>query len=88
MSKDNTLIQSYVSHDGKRFFISTIDRESSSPLGGRYAETMVWRWDKGDEQRGEMLSMHDDMRGSIRTHQAVESAYFSFGRIPDDEADK
>jgi len=88
MSSDNTLIQSYVHHDGKRFFVSTIDRESSSPLGGRYAETIVWRWDKDEEHRGEMLSMHDDMQGSIRTHQAVVSAYFKDGKIPDDEGEE
>jgi len=35
-----------------------------------------------------MLSMHDDMQGSIRTHQAVVSAYFKDGKIPDDEGEE
>lgn len=44
-----TVIQSYVWQMGteRGYFVSTIDRESSAALayGGRYLETMVWRFE-------------------------------------------
>ena len=66
------VIQSYVWHEGKRYFISTIERDSSAmeyPM--RYNETIVWEWQEGEKERGEMVLQDEDMNGSIRKHQEI-----------------
>lgn len=52
-----TLIQSYVHHGDKWFFVSTINRESSAALayGNTYAETMVWEFDFVTKERGRIV---------------------------------
>lgn len=64
------IIQSYVWHGEKRFFISTINRETSSVLaaGHIYAETMVWEWDEKSPERGPLIWQGEDRKDSFHTH--------------------
>jgi hypothetical protein len=71
----NDLIKTYVRHEDKWFFVSTIDRESSAPIipSPWYAETIVWSTNVAGE-RQELLWQGDAYKGSIKTHQrAVEA---------------
>lgn len=67
------LIQSYVWHGDKAFFVSTINRVTSAALaqGMIYAETMVWEWDAKTRERGKRIGQDEDTRDSIHTHIAV-----------------
>ena len=58
MADSTTQIQSYVWYEGQCFFVSTIERESSSPYGpGRYMETIAWEYDEQTRKRGKMVAM-------------------------------
>lgn len=66
---NDKIIQSYVWHEGKRYFVSTIERDCSAiEYPYRYNETIVWEWEQGHEQRGKMLFMDESITGSIRKH--------------------
>ena len=67
---NNQIMQSYVHHGDKVFFVSTINRESSSMFGGTYAETMVWEWDPETRERGAFVGQGEGSSDSIYTHQA------------------
>jgi hypothetical protein len=45
MKPDVRVIKSFVWHGDDCYFVSTIDRDSSSIMGGRFAETLVWLFD-------------------------------------------
>jgi hypothetical protein len=80
MEIENRIIKSYVWHGDKCFFVSTIDRDSSSMEGGRYAETMVWEHDWKTNQRMEgILSQTDAPQGSIREHIRQVTAFHETG---------
>ena len=67
----NTLIQSYVWHDGKCFFVSTINRESSAmyAAGSRYAETMVWECDAiTHERKNPFIGQDEALEDDITMH--------------------
>lgn len=66
----NQLIRSNVRHEDKWFFVSTINRESSSMFaaGMIYAETMVWEYDNTTGERGAFLFQTDGARDSITAH--------------------
>jgi hypothetical protein len=66
----DTLIQSYVWHEGKCFFVSTINRVSSAELayGGTYAETLVWEYDYEERKRGNIVGQTEGSTGSISAH--------------------
>lgn len=66
----NTIITSYVWHEGKCFFVSTINRESSAAMayGRMYAETMAWEYDHDRRQRGDIVGQAEGPEGSIRAH--------------------
>jgi hypothetical protein len=70
MSSD-AILKSYVRHGDKWFFVSTIERDSSSPLGSRYNETMVWEYNFDTKERGEILFQDGEPAGSIRNHLAL-----------------
>jgi hypothetical protein len=74
--------QSYIHHNGERFFISTIERESSALLayGARYNETIVWKWNEGEPEREQkILIMESGITGSIKTHLEVCEKIFRNG---------
>ena len=75
------MISTYVQHDDKIYLVSTINRESSSMCGGRYAETMVWEWDRKNIKRAsDSILMQDEApEGSIRAHQRVVEQIHALG---------
>lgn len=77
----DTVIQTYVWHGDKCFFVSTIERASSAAAayGMRYNETIVWAWDTAKKERGAQLHMTDDQRGSIVAHQRTVEAIHDVG---------
>lgn len=81
-----TVIQSYVHHGNKGFFlVSTIDRSSSAALcPGRYNETMVWEFDFKTKERGSILHQDGDALGSLKQHFAICEQLFNNGCIKDD----
>ena len=87
---DKTLIQTYVffsseTQEDKAFFVSTIDRTSSSMYAGRYAETIVWEWDSVERKRGDIVHMGEGMEGSIRTHFSICEKLYKDGTMETDE---
>lgn len=70
----NKLIQSYIWHDDKCFFVSTINRESSAmyAAGSRYAETMVWECDVITHERKDTFIGQDEaLEDDITMHLKV-----------------
>ena len=76
-----TLAQTYVWHNDKAFFVSTINRECSSPLayGHIYAETLVWEWNPKTRERGKILGQDECSDGSISAHQNMVQRIFNTG---------
>jgi hypothetical protein len=67
------LAATYVTHKGREYLVSTINRPSSA-VGdsSSYAETMVWPVDdKRDTTQQESLYQCDDRCGSLRAHCQV-----------------
>jgi hypothetical protein len=77
------LAQTYVQHNGKWFFVSTINRESSAlaAYGMMYAETMVWEVDYDTKKRGELLYSLEAGKDSLREHQRAIEELFMEGKI-------
>ena len=74
------VIQSYVFHNEKRYFVSTIERDSSAmAYPSRYNETIVWEWKEGEAERGEMLLQDEDIKGSIKKHLEICSNIYKNG---------
>jgi hypothetical protein len=67
---DERVIKSYVWHGDDCYFVSTINRDSSSIHGGRYAETLVWAfdWAKNERISGTMQHGECASEGSIHGH--------------------
>lgn len=87
---NKTLIQTYVfysneTQEDKAFYVSTIDRESSSMYGGRYAETIVWEWDNTTKKRGDLIHMGEGSQGSIRTHFNICEKLYKDGTMQTEE---
>ena len=81
------LIKSYVWHEGKCFFVSTIDRDSSALGGpGRYAETMVWTFDWDNNTRGgEYLFSDGGGKGYIGKHLKLCQRIYDTGMCEEKE---
>jgi len=63
------VMKSYVWHEERCFFVSTIDRTCSALRNpSRYAETMAWAFDWDTLERGELVDQGEDSEGSITTH--------------------
>ena len=84
---DNRVIKSYVWHKGKCFFVSTIERDSSSPAGpDRYNETMVWDFDWNTAKRNEhFIYQEEGPTESIYEHQQVCQRLFDTGSAEQQE---
>lgn len=53
--------QSYVFHEDKAFFVSTIRRDYETYGGIVWGdETLVWEWDPESKKRGKLLYQVDD----------------------------
>jgi hypothetical protein len=82
---DVTQLQSYVYYQDKCFFVSTIERDSSAaacPM--RYAETIVWEYDRATATRGKILDM-DGSGPALLQHTAIIKAYYEHGERKQDE---
>ena len=78
-----TLMQTYVFHGKKAWFVSTIDRRSSAQLNPcMYAETLIFEWDKDTRERGEMVFQDEDGEGMIGTHMRICKILFETGEVP------
>ena len=67
------MIATYVSHKGKWWRVSTINRESSA-IGGyghKYAETLVWDWDVATQKLGSICHTDSWSEDSIHKHQQI-----------------
>ncbi len=78
--QSKALAQTYVWHEGKGFFVSTIDRESSAMYAGVYAETMAWEWDSEERVRGELVGQDESGQGSIARHMLMVQRLYETGR--------
>lgn len=83
--RNESLLKSYVFHGDKCFFVSTIDRQSSSMMGGRYAETMAWDFDWASNERGSIIGQDEAPEGSINGHIRVCRRLFETGRLDADD---
>lgn len=81
------LIQTHVQHEGKWFFVSTINRRSSimTETDFWYSETMAWQWNPETRQRGRLVAQDEDTRNSIAMHQKIVSMLFDHGKIHEDD---
>lgn len=87
---NKTLMQTYVffsseTREDKAFFVSTIDRNSSSMYGRRYAETFVWEWDSTERKRGSIVHTDEGMEGNVRTHLRVCEKLYKDGTMHTEE---
>jgi len=66
----NLIAYTIVQRNGKHYYISTINRESSASgaYGRMYAETMVWEWDNVLRERGEFIGQGEASCDSLFTH--------------------
>ena len=79
---DKTMVQTYVYHGDKAFFVSTIERDSSACVEApppRFSETIVWSWDPKTRERGDIIFMDGGSRYSIREHQECVERIFRTG---------
>ena len=81
------VMQSYVWHEGKCFFVSTINRASSAALayGSIYAETMAWEYDYEKRECGGLVGQGEGLTGSIHTHVAMCKQLSNSGNLANDE---
>ena len=83
MSDKTTMAQTYVWHKGRGFFVSTINRPSSSMecYGMLYSETMVWEWDEENRTRGNLIGQDEHAQDSIFAHQRMVQRIFDTGSV-------
>ena len=82
---DDRLIKSYVWYGDKCFFVSTIDRDSSSMAGGRFSETIAWEFDWDKNERGAMVGQCGGSLGSIHWHIKMCQSLFDTGQAEEIE---
>lgn len=78
MSETSHVALNYAEHEGVKYVVSTIDRESSAMLGGRYAETMVWALNS-DGTLGKLVAQGEASEGSRYTHDAMFQKFVKHG---------
>ena len=81
------IIQSYVCHEDKAYFVSTINRMSSCTEPIVYAETLVWEWNKETKVRGDLVGSEMDVKDSIKIHLLVCDKIHRTGRCKLGEED-
>jgi len=81
----NKIIQSYVWHEDKCFFVSTINRNTSAREAPDfiYAETLVWTYDNETRKAGSLLYQLDSIKNDIRTHLQACQDLHEYGKIED-----
>lgn len=80
MAADERVIKSYIWHEDKCFFVSTIERDSSATEApGRFCETIVWDYDWTTGKRGAIVYQTEDGAGCINAHILVCQRVFKWG---------
>ena len=80
MEADNRVWKSYVWHEGKCFFVSTIKRDFGTYEGMvRGEETLTWEYDWEKNERGKLIGQS----GGVLDHQAICRCLINFGEMPD-----
>ncbi len=80
---DMPVWKSYVYHNDKCFFVSTIERDYDIPYAGgivRGYETLVWEYDEETRKRGRIIWQG----GSLQDHQHICSLFIRAGEVLDD----
>ena len=77
------LAKSFISCNGKHYFVSTINRESSAVLahGDLYAETIAWEWNPETNTRGEQAKQDESCMDSLEGHKRVMDFIYHGGLI-------
>ena len=72
MARDKRVIKSYVWHGGRCFFVSTIERDSSAAWSPRrFYETLVWRCDSRNGERGALIAQEGCLLSPLRQHFSI-----------------
>jgi len=88
MAPDQKIIKSYVWYGDKCFYVSTIERDSSSMLGpDRYNETIAWEYDWETSTRNEQIGMDGGPQGSITAHLQMCQRLHDTGVADDNDSD-
>lgn len=76
-------IKSYVWHNSKCYFVSTIERDSSAAVipARRFNETLVWEYDWDARERGELIHNTGHPRGNILAHWSICDQLYRHGCI-------
>lgn len=78
---DKPIWKSYVWHNGKCYFVSTIERTYDTAAGSmRGLETIVWKYDWEKAERGSMIHQS----GGVIDHQQICRCLVAEGMIPDE----
>lgn len=81
---DERVWKSYVWHNDKCFFVSTINRTYSTCCGSsRGLETIVWEYDYEKHERGKLIYQ----TGNLPRHEDLCRCLIYFGEIPADDED-
>lgn len=81
MTADDRVMKSYVWHDGKCFFVSTIERDCSAmEWPSRFNETIVWDYDWDTKERGSIVHQDEGSAGSIRKHLTICERLYACGK--------
>ena len=84
---DKPIWKSYVFHNNKCFFVSTIERDYETFAGiSRGQETLVWEYDWDKRERLGIKILYQG--GHICDHQAVCRCLINWGEIPDEEDER
>jgi len=87
--QDNKLKQDDIEFNGKTFFVSTINRESSASLNYRsmYAETMVWEINPETRLRGAFVGQDEHAENSLYAHNRVCENLRKYGTVDEPDED-
>lgn len=81
----NRIWKSYVWHENKCWFVSTIERDYETYEGiHRGQETIAWEYDWETSKRGKMVGQG----GHICDHQAICRCLINWGEIPDEDDER
>lgn len=75
------IARTFVKHDDKWFFVSTINRSSATDDDFIFAETMAFEWDEENKKTGKIVAEHGGERGSIFKHLVFVEQLGKLGKI-------
>lgn len=77
----DAIAATYVRHGDDWYCVSTVDRDPAPLCGGRYAETIVWEWDRALRTTGRILHRDECMARSLSAHCEIVRRITSEGRF-------